>query len=130
MQQLEASVGKQNTDKLDPKNFTSLVKRILPRTDMLATSSLENLKDTSLQGPSNSGYLFENQRSREVDPKVVVVVVKVVLVVFEAARCFKQAIEGNGRCVEISEVDRREARRVRKQQERRRRRIVLLCIIL
>jgi len=92
------------------------VKRILPRTDMLATSSLENL--------------FENQKSREVDPDVVVVVVKVVLVVFESARCFQLWIEINGRCIEISEVDRREARRVRKQQERRRRRIVLLCIIL
>ena len=97
---------------------------------MLATSSLENLKDTSLQGSSNSGYLFENQRSREVDPDLVVVVVKVVLVVFEAARCFQLGIEINGRCVEISEVDRREARRMRKQQERRRRRMVLLCIIL
>ena len=83
-----------------------------------------------MQGSSNSGYLFENQRSREVDPDLVVVVVKVVLVVFEAVRCFQLGIEGNGRCVEISEVDRREARRMRKQQERRRRRMVLLCIIL
>ena len=82
---------------------------------MLATSSFENLKDTSLQGSSNSGYLFENQKSREVDPDVVVVeLVKVEVIVFE-----------------ISEVDRRKSRRVvRKQQERRKRRIVLLLIIL
>ena len=130
MQQLEATVGEQNVDELDPKNFTSSVKRILPRTDMLATSSLENLKDTSLQGPSNSGYLFENQRSREVDPKVVVVVVKVVLVVFEAARCFQLRIEGNGLRAKLSEVDRRKGRTVRKQQERRRRRELLFFIIL
>ena len=107
------------------------MKRILPRTDMLANSSLENLKDTSLHGSSNSGYLFENQKSREVDPDVlVVVVVEVVLVVFETARCFQLRIEGNGRRVEISEVDRRKARRVRKQQERRRRRELLFSILL
>ena len=129
MQQLEASVGKQNTDKLDPKNFTSLVKRILPRTDMLATSSLENLKDASLQGSFNSGYLFENQESREVDSNVVVVV-EVVLVVFETARCFQLRIEGNGLRAKLSEVDRRKGRTVRKQQERRRRRELLFFIIL
>ena len=104
---------------------------ILARTDMLATSSLENLKDTSLQGSSNSGYLFENQKSREVDPDVVeVVLVKVEVVVFETARCFQLRIEGNGRRLEISEVDRRKARRVRKQQKRSRRRVVLFSIIL
>jgi len=77
------------------------VKSILARTDMLATSSLENL--------------FENQKSREVDPDVVVVeLVKVEVIVFE-----------------ISEVDRRKSRRVmRKQQERRKRRVVLFLIIL
>ena len=101
-------------DKLESKNFTSSVKRILARTDMLATSSLENLKDTSLQGSSNSGYLVENQRLRGVDPDVVVVVlVKVEVVVFE-----------------ISEVDRRKSRRVRKQQKSRRSRVVLFLIIL
>ena len=132
MQQLEVSVGEQNIDKLDPKKFTSSVKRILPRTDMLATSSLENLKDASLQGSFNSGYLFENQESREVDSNVVVVVVvvEVVLVVFETARCFQLRIEGNGLRAKLSEVDRRKARRVRKQQERRRRRELLFSIIL
>ena len=132
MQQLEVSVGEQNIDKLDPKKFTSSVKRILPRTDMLATSSLENLKDTSLQGSSNSGYLFENQMLRDVDPDVVVVLVlvEVEVAVFKTARCFQLRIEGNGRRAKLSEVDRRKARRVRKEQERRRRRVGPFSIIL
>ena len=68
--------------------LTASVKSILPRTDMFATSSLENLKHTSLNTSClNQSHLLENQRLREVDPTGVVFI--------ETLRSFEPRIADN-----------------------------------
>ena len=52
---------------LKERILTASVKSILPRTDMFATSSLENLKH-SVTAFQIQGYLLWNQRLRDVDP--------------------------------------------------------------
>ena len=73
---------------LKERILTASVKSILPRTDMFATSSLENLKHTSLNTSClNQSHLLENQRLREVDPTGVVFI--------ETLRSFEPRIADN-----------------------------------